>query len=226
MTVVILQTVIIVLLLVVLGVIYWRSRGQTSLQGSAPASGRMWLDYGNFFIVALGLVFAMIGFLVVLYFHGGFQDGTQALGFLTALFGVITGLVGTYFGVKSSGDAALRSAEALARNGTTPPSPTVLSVDPPRDAVNVRRDINVSATFSIAMNPDTLTTDNFWIMSAATNLRVEGTVTYDPSSATATFTPTKRPLEPGVYQATITTGVKGRAGNALTEDYTWQFTVA
>ena len=220
-----LQIVVIVLLLVILGVIFWRSQGQTSSQGAAPTSGRRWLDYGNFFIVALGLSFAMIGFFVVLYFLNRFQDGTQAIGFLTTLFGVITGLVGTYFGIKASGDAR-RGAEDLARNGTTQLLPTVSSIDPPRDAGNVDGQINVVANFSTAMNPDTLTTDNFWLMFAATNERVEGSVTYDPSTATATFTPTNKPLEPGVYQATITTGAKSGAGNALAADYSWQFTVA
>ena len=221
-----LQIVIILLLLVILGVIYFRTRGQSSSQGPAPASDRItWLEYGSFFVVALGLVLAVIGFLVVIISLGRFESGTEALGFLTALFGVIAGLVGTYFGVKSSSDARRGAQETLARNGTTQPSPTVSSVNPPRDARNMDGHVDVAATFSTAMNPDTLTTDNFWLMFATSNERVEGTVTYDPSSATATFSPTPKPLGPGAYLATITTGVKDRAGNALAEDYTWQFTV-
>jgi hypothetical protein len=33
-------------------------------------------------------------------------------------------------------------------------------------------------------------------------------------------------LPKGAYQATITTGVKDKAGNALAKDYTWQFATA
>jgi hypothetical protein len=64
-----------------------------------------WLEFGSFFVVALGIVAVIIGFLSILLFLNTFEDGTQALGFLTALFGAITGLVGTYFGVKTSSDA-------------------------------------------------------------------------------------------------------------------------
>src|SRR5215213_1039314 len=66
---------------------------------------RSWLDYGNFFVVTWGIVAVIIGFLSILLFLDRFTDITQALGFLTALFGAIVGLVGTYFGVKTSSDA-------------------------------------------------------------------------------------------------------------------------
>jgi hypothetical protein len=53
---------------------------------------KSWLDYGNFYIVALGIAAVIIGFLVVLLFLDRFADGAQALGFLTALFGAISAL--------------------------------------------------------------------------------------------------------------------------------------
>jgi hypothetical protein len=58
---------------------------------------QLWLDCGNFFLVATGLAAVIFGFLIILHFLDRFTDTVQALGFLTALFGVITGLVGTYF---------------------------------------------------------------------------------------------------------------------------------
>ena len=140
----ILQVVFLVLLLVALGVIIWRSRGQTSSREQISASGRTWLDYGNFFIVALGLVLAIIGFLVVLAFLGRFNDGTQALGFLTALFGAITGLVGTYFGVRSSSEARA-GAERLAHAAGGTPTPTI-TIAPPDANPGVSTTHTVTAT--------------------------------------------------------------------------------
>jgi hypothetical protein len=67
---------------------------------------RSWLDYGSFYVVALGITVVVSGFLVTLLFANRFGDLTSALGFLTALIGVITGLVGTYFGIKASSDEA------------------------------------------------------------------------------------------------------------------------
>src|SRR5215213_9565732 len=80
--------------------------------GTLAQDQRTWLDYGNFFIVASGLAAVLIGYLVIMQFAPP-ADGAQALGFLTALFGAIVGLVGTYFGVKQSADAR-EGAEKLA----------------------------------------------------------------------------------------------------------------
>ena len=44
----------------------------------------------------------------------GFADPTQVIALLSGLFGTIVGLVGTYFGIKSSGDAS-QKAQELAR---------------------------------------------------------------------------------------------------------------
>src|SRR5215203_243644 len=65
------------------------------------------LKYGSFFVVALGITTALMGFLVAfpLVISGVFHDPTQVLAILSALFGTLVGLVGTYFGVKTSSDA-------------------------------------------------------------------------------------------------------------------------
>jgi hypothetical protein len=75
---------------------------------------RSWLDYGSFFVVTLGIVAVIIGFLSILLFLDRFTDITQALGFLAALFGTIVGLVGTYFGIKASSEAQIRAEERVA----------------------------------------------------------------------------------------------------------------
>jgi hypothetical protein len=150
-------------------------------------------------------------------------------GFLTALFGAITGLVGTYFGVKTSSDAR-EGAQRLAagRSGDTTP-PEVTSTNPEDLAVDVAPDINPTATFSKDMDSVTINPDTFKLLDQAefkqVPPKVDGGAVYDLSTKMATFTPAK-PLENGrTYAATITAGVKDQAGNALAQDHTWHFTV-
>jgi Ca2+/H+ antiporter len=63
--------------------------------------------------VILGILAASVAFLVAfpLLVSGVFEDPTQVLALLSALFGTIVGLVGTYFGIKTSSDAQRRAAE-------------------------------------------------------------------------------------------------------------------
>ena len=108
--------------------------------------------------------------------------------------------------------------------GTTPDTtpPTVSSTVPADGDVDVSLDGNLTATFSEAMDPATLNTVTFTLKQGAT--AVAGAVTY--AGTTATFNPTAN-LAPNVpFTATITTGVKDLAGNALATTYTWSFTTA
>jgi hypothetical protein len=108
-----------------------------------PQGERSWLDYGNLYVVSFGIAACLIGFLVILLSLGLFESGVQALGFLTALFGVITGLVGTYFGVKQSADAR-QGAENLA-SGATNTTPTV-TITPAEATVNAGDNHTVTVT--------------------------------------------------------------------------------
>ena len=188
---------------------------------------RSWLDYGSFYVVALGIAGVIIGFLVILLFADRFSDLTQALGFLTALFGAITGLVGTYFGVKSSTDAR-EGAERLqtaAAAGPSPP-PLVSSINPPAGA-QVDGNTAVTATFSTAMDPSTINRDTFRLESlgATGTIQVPGETNYDPQSFMATYIPSEGHLAAGTYLATITLDVKDQTGKTLPQPYIWQFTV-
>ncbi len=101
---------------------------------------------------------------------------------------------------------------------TTPP--TVSITDPADKAVAVPVGTKVSAGFSEAMAPATLTAATFTVTQGATP--VPGTVTY--SGLSATFTPTSA-FAPGVpFTATITTGAQDPAGVALAQSYVWGFT--
>jgi hypothetical protein len=55
---------------------------------------------------------------------------------------------------------------------------------------------------------------------------VIGTVAYDIASKIATFTSVTHLAPNTVYQATITTGAKDLAGNALASNFVWSFTTA
>lgn len=118
---------------------------RTGVGGRTLAQGeRSWLDYGNFFIVALGIAAVLIGFLVILLFPNRFTDGVTALGFLTALFGAIVGLVGTYFGVKSSADAREGAEKvALAAGGATIPT---ITIAPKTAVLGINAEHTVTAT--------------------------------------------------------------------------------
>jgi hypothetical protein len=87
--------------------------------GQQPPGEGSWREYGSLYVVLWGILAVGIGFLSVLLvvFLGGFKDVNQALGFLTAFFGAIVGLVGTYFGIKTSADAT-RGAQDQATKAT------------------------------------------------------------------------------------------------------------
>ena len=99
-------------------------------------------------------------------------------------------------------------------------APTVVSTVPANAAVGVTINSAMSATFSEAMDPLTITTITFTLKQGATP--VSGAVTY--SLVTAVFTPLANLASSTIYTATITTGAHDLAGNAMAGDYVWSFT--
>ena len=70
------------------------------------------------------------------------------------------------------------------------------------------------------MTASTINSATFTVSQGTT--AISGTVTY--SGTTATFTPGSALIGGKVYTATITTGAKDAAGNAIASNYTWSFT--
>lgn len=99
-------------------------------------------------------------------------------------------------------------------------APTVSSTTPAAAAVEIALNANVTATFSEAMDPLTITTTTFTLKQGTTP--VAGAVSYVGTSAT--FNPDTNLAAGLVYTATITTGVKDLAGNAMAATKTWSFT--
>jgi hypothetical protein len=100
-------------------------------------------------------------------------------------------------------------------------APTVSSISPLDAATGVTLNSTVNAIFSKAMSATTINASNFTLMQGPT--AVAGTVTY-AGTTTARFTPASNLVPSTVYTATITTGVKDLAGNALAANKVWSFT--
>ncbi|HKI97842.1 MAG TPA: Ig-like domain-containing protein [bacterium] len=120
-----------------------------------------------------------------------------------------------------NGNAASRSTSVtVVSTDSTPPS--VSSVSPVDTATEVALDAVVTATFSEPIAPATLDTSTFTVSDGVGP--ITGTVTYDPGTLTATFTPSAPLQENTTYTADIAASVTDLAGNALGSAYTWGFT--
>jgi len=93
--------------------------------------------------------------------------------------------------------------------------PPELALTSPADAAtNVPLNASVSATFTEAMNPLTITTATFTLTGPGGTPAV-GTLSYDAINFIATFTPTAALAPSTIYTATVTTGATDLAGNPL-----------
>lgn len=113
--------------------------------------------------------------------------------------------------------------------------PVITSVSPENNAKLIPVRTVLAATFSKDMDPSTINKDTFLLRLRTTRLEgtdrydvLEGTVTYDAGTRTATFAPTDRfwpdQRYGNVFTATITTGAEDIADNSLEHDYIWSFT--
>ncbi len=115
------------------------------------------------------------------------------------------------------GDGSGNSSPATLSDTT---APTVLSTDPASSSRSVAARTPISVTFSEAMDTSSLTSSTFVVSAGGTP--ISGTVSV--ASNSATFTPSTDLDLNTLYTASVTTGVKDSAGNALSTAYNWQFT--
>ena len=99
-------------------------------------------------------------------------------------------------------------------------APTVNSTDPPNSASDVALNQKISATFSSAMDPVTISTSTFILKQGVT--LIPGTISY--AGKTAIYTTANNLSANTTYTVTITTGSKDLTGNALANNYSWIFT--
>ena len=95
--------------------------------------------------------------------------------------------------------------------------PTVIFTVPAAGAVNVATNSMVTATFSEAMAPATISGTSFTVTNTTLGTPVAGTVSYSASARTATFTPSTPATLAlnSAFTATITTAATDLGGNAL-----------
>ena len=100
-------------------------------------------------------------------------------------------------------------------------APTVTVTDPTTGAVAVALNKKITAAFSEAMDPLTITGAQVTVTGPG-SVTVAGAVSY--VGTTMTFTPTSNFAPLSTYTATITNGATDLAGNALASNVVWTFT--
>ena len=106
-------------------------------------------------------------------------------------------------------------------------APTVGSVSPAHAATGVSLTAKAEATFSEAMDPNTLSPSTFTLTRQNSSTPVAATMSYDSTTNKATLNPSSDLASNTTYTATVKggdTGAKDSAGNALVQDYSWTFT--
>lgn len=98
--------------------------------------------------------------------------------------------------------------------------PTVIATNPSNLATGVPLTQAVTVTFNEKMDPATITQASFMLQGTSF---VAGTITYDGTGTTMSFTPTNSLSPNTTYTGRVTTKVKDLMGNALQEDYVWTF---
>ena len=101
--------------------------------------------------------------------------------------------------------------------------PTVLSTTPANAETEVSTTSGLEIRFSESMDPSSVNASTILLADSSHNAIV-GSVGY--SGGVATFNPAADLSVSTVYTATVTTGVKDIAGNALASPYVWTFTTS
>jgi hypothetical protein len=110
------------------------------------------------------------------------------------------------------------SFKTLPKPDTT--APAVISVNPTDLSTDLAVGTSVTATFSEVLDGGTVSSETFLLHKGSTS--IAGTVSY--KDTTAVFVPSEQLSRETTYVATLTTGLKDKAGNALQGNYQWSFT--
>ena len=102
--------------------------------------------------------------------------------------------------------------------------PTVTPNSPVNGALGVSPNATITVTFSEAVDATTVTSANLVLKVTSSGATVPGTVTYNPTTRVATFTPTSALSQNVNYTFTVS-GVKDPQGNTMPAPFTLTFTV-
>ena len=105
-------------------------------------------------------------------------------------------------------------------------APTVTINTPPDGATNITTNANITATFSEPMNAATLNAATFTLTEQPTATPVAATISYNPTTKTATLDPNTNLANLAAYTATVTSTATDLAGNPLSNNHTWTYTTA
>jgi hypothetical protein len=186
------------------------SAGQATVRWTAPAS-----NGGS----------AITGYQVQVLNAANAQQGALRSAPAGATSLVVTGLTNgapVTFKVQAVNGVG-SSVPSTASNPVTPDgtAPTVTARTPAVNAVVQSQLTNVTATFSEAVQPATITTATFTLRAGAA-APVPATVTYDPATRVATLNPAATLAAGTRYTATLAAGVRDVSGNALVAT-SWSF---
>ncbi|MGA9943057.1 MAG: Ig-like domain-containing protein, partial [Nitrososphaeraceae archaeon] len=104
--------------------------------------------------------------------------------------------------------------------------PTVTSTSPGGGTSNIQVNSVIKVTFSEPMSSSSVSTSTFTLRIADTPTTLGGVVSLSSDGKTGSFDPTANLASSTRYVATISTGAKDLAGNALSESKKWSFTTA
>ncbi|MGI5819452.1 MAG: ice-binding family protein [Armatimonadota bacterium] len=151
----------------------------------------------------------------------GFNWSTSTTNISAAQDGTVTGeSIGTGDVIATETESGVSGSASVTVVVSETTAPTVSSTIPVDGAAGVAINRKVTAIFSEAMNPSTVTTATFTLKRGRT--AVPGTVSC--TGTTATFEPANPLTSAATHIATITTGAEDLAGNSLENDHVWSFT--
>ena len=129
--------------------------------------------------------------------------------------------------VQSVGPVSTKQLGSTASTLDTKP-PTVVSTTPAYGARGVPISSKIMVTFSESMLSSSITSSTFTLKISGSSTYVAGTRSLSSSDGykTAIFTPSSNLKPSTIYVATLTTGVRDQAGNAMTIPKTWWFITA
>ncbi len=104
--------------------------------------------------------------------------------------------------------------------GTVGICPEVKSTNPSNLDVGVPLNQIITVTFNTNMNPETINQTTF---SLEAGLKIPGTLSYNPTTATLSFQPTTLLAPNTTYTGRVSSGVKDVTGNAMQAPYVWSF---
>jgi hypothetical protein len=136
---------------------------------------------------------------------------------MTATFAIAVSAPAVAQNVTVTSSGATTNAQIFTVTGI---APQISSTNPANLLVCEPANRNITATFTKAMNPLTITTASFLVTGASS---VTGTVSLDAPNNTAIFTPMANLAFSTTYTATITTSAQDTSGNALASNFVWSF---